>query len=962
MSTGSKLIELNDIESYIPNHLQDRSPRLMDIFMIIGYENIYINEQIIKDINSAIDPKKLKTSKDNKEKEENQNVINLNEFNQKGFGEYKCKDYPSVLSSVTSDLESGVKEEENYFFNIMDFQFYLEICLCSTPVIYFAYDKEKIPKTKIKTRDYVPTIITADANNFCYSYMFYEEKQYNKLTIFVPKLFCIISKYQYYKIFHEICEDIYNIFKSPKVQIPLEVQIYNIINFTPAPSDCKLQLCLFPYQEFNLQKLNSINFYSNGKCLIVDRLSGYSQNQINTGLIFNIFSIETIIETFLELCLFTPIIFFSSNTELLFFIISIFNNLFYPLLDEESIILIPFEAYFEKEVSKNIQHFYGVEIDENIYSEISQKFPDLDNAPNFYLLLESEEKKLISTFNPQDNEIKADIEINQLHKLLLKIIYDEEPTESKMAKIILSTKKNLAKIYNDIKLNNLCNNYYESNNDEININRKIKNIFYKLHLNISNFIYIFERENKEDLKLESEIPEEKQNLPNSLEKLDEIFYHHIKHCHYHDILKNFCKSEEKDITSKNMRLPRKIFSSFLSNLNANPKENREIDYYKIIDSIYYQNNPTKSIYFEFLEFYKYYYHSLDKYFSEVFNPKYVTCSVEAIDKDTEKHFYSYRKIELDPELIMKYLCVLEQMEGNPDTLKEREIILKNEYLYVSSGKTKNLDILNHIEKYYIDNNLLNYKEIIRLCLLYYIIITIPKKVLVFFNKEDYSDSSNQGSKKSYKNFIYDLLDCINLFKNKYIEMLLSVAYRFFKNTNEENYFFIQPYIDIYEKCVAKRKILKTEEIFDVYKEFVSFGDKVKMKYENKIVESTNDDLIHHNSAIELYSFEQKMVSLEVLSKIMDSQVDEKIIEEKVLMNCIYEPKTLSCEEIYSPKKLFNMLKKIAKDFYINLSIKETKEETLKEISVNLLYYCYIMKNEGEIPLDTSKYILLNLIR
>ena len=183
MSSKNKKIELKEIQPYIRNHLQDRSPRLMDIFMIFGYENIYIIEQIIADIYSVIDEKK----------ENEKNITSYKEYSQNGYGQYKCKEYPSVLSSVTSDLESGEKEED-YLFNIMDFQFYLEICLCSTPVIYFTNDKTKIPQNIIKTRDYIPTIVTADANNFCYSYMFYEEKQYDKITLYIPKLFCIISK------------------------------------------------------------------------------------------------------------------------------------------------------------------------------------------------------------------------------------------------------------------------------------------------------------------------------------------------------------------------------------------------------------------------------------------------------------------------------------------------------------------------------------------------------------------------------------------------------------------------------------------------------------------------------------------------------------------------------------------------------------------------------------------------
>ena len=113
--SNTKKIELKDIESFVPNHLQDKSPRLIDIFMILGYEHTYIVEQIIADINKRI--LKSKNQKENSISKENEDsLINLEETN-KDYSEYKCLDNPTVLSSVTSDLEVN---EENYNFYILD--------------------------------------------------------------------------------------------------------------------------------------------------------------------------------------------------------------------------------------------------------------------------------------------------------------------------------------------------------------------------------------------------------------------------------------------------------------------------------------------------------------------------------------------------------------------------------------------------------------------------------------------------------------------------------------------------------------------------------------------------------------------------------------------------------------------------------------------------------------------------
>ena len=474
MSAGSKGIELKDIETIFVNLLKDKSPRLMDIFMIVGYEDIYINEKIVKDIKKELEPK------EKKDNEEEKKANNIKKINNKGYGEYQCEELPTILSSITSDLDS--KENKDYLFNINNFQFYLEITFCTNPIIYFTNDKQNMPQEIIKTKDYIPTIITNEGNNFSYSYMFYEEKQDGKLTIFIPKFFFIISKYQYYKVFHEICIDIYGIYKSPKVQIPLEIQIYNIINYTPSPNDAQLQLYLFPYQEFNLQKLNSLNYYKNAKFLLVDRISGYSQNQLNLGLIFYLFNIETIIEIFLELCLFTPIAFFSPDEEKLFFIISIFNNLLYPILDEESAVLISYISYLKKELGKCNQNYYAIKVNEDEYNSIKTKFPKLrDRGPNFYVLLEEEEKQLISTFGKKGYDSENDNKIKKLHDLLYSVIYEQEKTETKIENIIKSAKKNLNKINKIIIDRKLCKDYFESNDEEIEVNIKIRNVFYKLN-------------------------------------------------------------------------------------------------------------------------------------------------------------------------------------------------------------------------------------------------------------------------------------------------------------------------------------------------------------------------------------------------------------------------------------------------------------------------------------------------
>ena len=928
---NNKKIELKNLEFPIRNHFQDKSPTLIDIFMICGYENIYIIGQIIKDIKEYID--NLKNHNNNNE-ETNSNTTNIIYYN--GYGKYICKNYPSVLSSIASNFDTLLNDNENkkkYNYSINDFQYYIRSGLISPPIVYFSSDKEKINKEELKPKQYIPSIINVQYSTISYLYMFYEEKQYEKIIIFIPKIFCIVSKYPLYKTFHQICLDIYDIFKSPILQIPLEIQIYNIVNQTPPPSDSSLKLYLFPYQESNKPKINSPNVHNKKNFLDIDRLSGYNQNQINLGLIFHTFNIEVIMELYLQLLLprSTLTVFLSQDKEKLFFYITILNTLLYPFLDSESATIIPYKDCIEPD--PNFHGFFlGEEVNNKEYEKLKKEgFDSVILKPDFYIFLDDDEKKLLTLLEENKTNVNY-----RLFLLLKDIIADKGECDSKIKNILKIFKKNLYYIYKEIKEKALCQNYYETKNEDTIINKKIRNVFYKLNLDLSNFIFIYE----------------KNSLTNNADNPDNLFYDIIAPNDFTVTLKSFCNGNEDKI-SYNLKLPRKIFSSFLSYLYCNPKENREIDYFKIIDSIYFKKDPKKSINFNFDEFYKYYFYNFDEYFSEVYNSEYINCSGHDDMNKITKHYYKYKKTELDTQLLLKYLLLLEQMGEDK--------IFKNENLYVSKNETKNMDILNEIEKYYLENNLFNYKEIIRLCLINYIILTIPQKKLVYLNKEE--EIPGELSQITFKNFITDLFECINILKNKYIEMFLSVSYRFFNNSNETNYFFIQPYIDVYKKCVIDRNILKSEEMIIIYERFNSFADKIKKDFTSKkINDEKNKDLIDDkDSPFNLYSFDEKIEKMnedEILYYI--NEEGDILIDEQIKISCKYGPKPIECNCIQKPKKLYSMIKEIMKNFYQKLEIKQYDESTFKNIAVNLLYYCKLIGIENDIPIDTVKYILLTL--
>ena len=120
-----------------------------------------------------------------------------------------------------------------------------------------------------------------------FAYIFY--KKYNlkknvdsvKFEFYVPIAFCIISEYPYFNCYHSLCQQLTNLFMSKKNEIPLEIVIYNIINFTLSPINGDVILNIeplnFPLMKQIIstktkQKNSNWNSYSNQMQIIEEEI------------------------------------------------------------------------------------------------------------------------------------------------------------------------------------------------------------------------------------------------------------------------------------------------------------------------------------------------------------------------------------------------------------------------------------------------------------------------------------------------------------------------------------------------------------------------------------------------------------------------------------------------------------------------------------------------------------------
>ena len=93
-----------------------------------------------------------------------------------------------------------------------------------------------------------------------FAYVFYKEfkekEEINNVTFsfYVPVTFCSISEFPFFNSYYKLCKQIIQLFQNNKNEIPLEILIYNIINFSLSPINGEILLNIEP-TNFPTQKI-----------------------------------------------------------------------------------------------------------------------------------------------------------------------------------------------------------------------------------------------------------------------------------------------------------------------------------------------------------------------------------------------------------------------------------------------------------------------------------------------------------------------------------------------------------------------------------------------------------------------------------------------------------------------------------------------------------------------------------
>ena len=101
-----------------------------------------------------------------------------------------------------------------------------------------------------------------------FAHIFYRKYYKNKnigdkaISFYVPIIFCIISEFPFYNSFYILCNQIKNLYEEKNIEVPLEIFIYNIINFTLSPINNDIFLFIEPIS-FPTKKIEIKNFQEN---------------------------------------------------------------------------------------------------------------------------------------------------------------------------------------------------------------------------------------------------------------------------------------------------------------------------------------------------------------------------------------------------------------------------------------------------------------------------------------------------------------------------------------------------------------------------------------------------------------------------------------------------------------------------------------------------------------------------
>ena len=530
------------------------STNIIEYFAMIGYQENYINK-----------------------------IIDNNKYRE------KIND-PTILFSATSNTDFG----------IIDYKLLLTQVYPETPKLILLnknnmINEEEEDRSSNSIYSFCYDSIDGKKKIFyvCFAYKFFEKYKYHLkkagkyIEFYVPKAFCIISQYYYFTFFEYICKNLYILMKNKDIEsIPVEITIYNIINFIPSPMNYSLNLDLFSY------------ILTSEKEVVIRQLSGYPYLDFDLIKIFNILPINFVIEIFILTIIEQNMLFFSSNLELLNMVMFIMFVLNYPCNDTPFFwhIVSVSKDNFDSDntfAGKVMDSLLGVNTtyNDNINTDIYGKYNYIIDIDKKNIIL----KKELQYFEEDDEKDYKGL--NNFRKYLRNILKDKNVDSVFLKSFIEEMKKSLINIISkesDLKEENI--NFFVSSDEIIEKNIKIQEIFYNFYINI---LTIFMQDNTLNISYDSIQMDKQEEIMKKILKLrntektktemchdENYFCNRFRKCYKYKVyFENFIRCYQSiDI----FKIPL-IFSEEFTYLKIKDNQNElanNLSFFKIIDALY----------------------------------------------------------------------------------------------------------------------------------------------------------------------------------------------------------------------------------------------------------------------------------------------------------------------------------------------------------------------------------------
>ncbi len=972
---NNQTYDLEDLEVKIEKYPMADSSNLLESFLILGYEETYFQEIIEKN---------LQLINISQEMEKIDSKMKKGSDNKYIYKEYKCRNLPTILGSITSNYEG----------EIFDGNQIIEKVFPIPPSIYYGI-QDTIP---VESTNVVFTNIQNNVVNIGYAFIFYENKILNKLKIYIPKAFVIISQYPLFNIFNHLCLEVRKLYSNDQLQIPIEIQLYNIVNFVPAPINSSMKMTLIPSEElFEINRCkNNDEFYNlnNQEKYFLNQLSGYRCSDIIFSELFSVLSVETIVEVYLELMSGKTIGFFSKHIEILNFTMYIFQQFFFPLAPNENVSgLSPLKYFCSENVDQFIVGFVCAYEDLEDYDPFRVLKPGENKC-----LIEEDEKKGLDynlfkcdyildldkkLLKEQDKSLCCDSEIEEsknnqkLNEYFRKVIGGSTNNNSFLDASIIRLLQKLKEISYKLTSyqhnNSLLPKFINSESSD-SLNRAILDAFYQFNLNIAVMYYLRVSTYNGDYKILKQDQDTiiKTKEESGLNDDEYLFFFSFSNSFYCNVLGNFVGGySEKEPTI--YKTPRRIFEKLMCLKKVVNKE----EYFQYILDIYdyvynikeqeddkiqdknqkkgdknskkfdkIDKNPKKDemsiiqdniqqkedneykTTITFLEFYKYYFTKLASYFYYSANSEYVIGRVNKNNKLNIKYTYKYKKIEFDQNLIFKYINLINKLDEKSkrkyfkliqDDIQTKEIISSS---FISSC----------IEKYYINNKLIDYKDLIRFSILCIVALTTYRHSLVHFTSQ-----------------IYEIIGSLKFSIRKFVEMILSISLRLFSKEYNKNLYIYEQYFNIYKEGIEKRQIFPNDELIILENKINEF---------TKSIQNTRREITQEEYQILIDTKEKNRYTLDYDKKraneIKAPSFSYGVNEIKVKITFKTKKIKKYYEMSYSFIRIYNTITNILNDYYKDLDYSKIDKEEYYRIIIYLIYFTTILNED--FPKDTNLFL------